>query len=231
MITALPATLLDTFQPDRSGDGLLRQQAYDQLKQKIINLTFAPASLLREADLVTELGLGRTPIREALQRLAFEKLVVIVPRLGIMVADLNERDLWNILEICLELEPWAVRLAATRASVGQTVDINSFCPVLAREAIGADIYELIWLEYWVHRWLAQATYNQFLDGTLAWLYAHLTRWRFFLHPDPAGKVAERVEALRVIVDAVNANNGDLAAWLMKRHLSNVSDGFRETVGK
>jgi DNA-binding GntR family transcriptional regulator len=231
MITALPVTLLDRFQPGRSGDGLLRQQAYDHLKQKIINLTFAPASLFREADLVAELGLGRTPIREALQRLAFEKLVLILPRIGILVTDLNEHDLWNILDICLELEPCAVRLAATRASAEQTMEINSFGTVLAGEATGSDIYELIWLEYWAHRLLAQATYNQFLDGTLAWLYAHLTRWRFFLHPDPAGKVTERVEALRVIVDAVNASDGDLAAWLMKRHLTDVSDGFRETVGK
>ena len=228
MITALPVTLLVTFLPGRSGDGLLRQQAYFQLKQKIINLTFSPASLLREADLVAELGLGRTPIREALQRLAFEKLVVIVPRLGIMVTDLNERDLWNILEICLELEPCAVRLATARASVAQIREIDTLC---SNVEFCLEARQLIWLEYRAHCLLAQATHNQFLDGTLAWLHTHLTRWRFFLRPDLAAKVAERVEELGAIVDAVRGGDGDLAARLMKRHLTDISEGFRETVGK
>lgn len=108
----LPATLLTVSRQLRATGDSQSEVAYRILKEKIVNLELPPASLLNEAELMAELDLGRTPIREALQRLALENLVVILPRRGTIVADLNLSDLQKIFEVRLELEVYAARLAA-----------------------------------------------------------------------------------------------------------------------
>ncbi len=68
---------------------MLREKAYTLLKRKIVTLEYPVGSQLMEQEICEELGIGRTPVREALQRLAAEKLVTIIPRRGIFVSDIN----------------------------------------------------------------------------------------------------------------------------------------------
>src|SRR5438067_12386076 len=101
------------------GSGSVRsrgQRAYLLIRDQIITLMLAPGAVIEEARLREELGLGRTPIREAVQRLAHENLVSFVPHRGTFVADINLTDLHRLTEVRTEMESYAARLAAERAT-------------------------------------------------------------------------------------------------------------------
>ena len=100
----------------------LSEQAYHQIRKKILTLELAPGTIINEADLRHELGLGRTPIREALLRLAQQKLVTIVPRRGMFVTDIRLEDIRQLFELRLALERLAGQLAAQRRHLAAVVD-------------------------------------------------------------------------------------------------------------
>ncbi len=92
----------------------LSEQAYQQIRRMIIRLDLAPGAVVREDDLQRQLGIGRTPIREALQRLAREQFVTVVPRRGMFVSRLDVAELSMLYETRAILEPYAARLACAR---------------------------------------------------------------------------------------------------------------------
>ena len=94
----------------------LSEEAYTQLRSMIVRLDFVPGDVLREDDLQDQLGIGRTPIREALQRLEREHFVNVVPRQGIFVTGIDVGELSMLFETRSVLEPYAARLAALRGT-------------------------------------------------------------------------------------------------------------------
>src|SRR5690625_3012612 len=96
--------------------GSLTEQAYRQLEEMVVTLQLAPGAVLSEAHLAKELSIGRTPVREALQRLAREGLIVILPRRGILVSEINVKRQLRLLEVRRELERLMARASALRAS-------------------------------------------------------------------------------------------------------------------
>ncbi len=94
----------------------LSQKAYELIRRRIVDLELLPGAILDEGRLQSELGVGRTPIREALLRLSMERLVTIVPRRGIFVAEIGITDLQQIFEVRILLEAQAARLAARRGT-------------------------------------------------------------------------------------------------------------------
>jgi DNA-binding GntR family transcriptional regulator len=93
----------------------LTDRAYREIEERIVTLRLAPGEVLSEASLAQDLGIGRTPIREALQRLAREGLVVILPRRGILVSEINVRSQLELLAVRREVERLMARLTAKRA--------------------------------------------------------------------------------------------------------------------
>jgi len=85
------------------------EKAYQQIKKKIITTKLLPGSVINEADLMEELNLGRTPIREAIKQLQMENLVSITPRKGMYVTDIAVTDLLQIFEVRVELESFATK--------------------------------------------------------------------------------------------------------------------------
>lgn len=220
----LSATLLTTSRQRRVNHDSRSEAAYRILREKIVSLELPPASLLNEADLMTELDLGRTPIREALQRLALENLVVILPRRGTIVADLNMSDLQKIFEIRLELEVYAVRLAAERATPGQITEMELLfanCDEMIRQG---DYHQLIRLDHQAHRLLAQAAHNEFLEETLERMYTHVLRlWYVSLHK--VSRLTEAIEEHRDIIAAVKAGDGQRAGEIMRAHITGFQAQF------
>ncbi|MGY1840651.1 MULTISPECIES: GntR family transcriptional regulator [unclassified Modestobacter] len=90
----------------------LRQHVYAVLRDKLINCEYRPGAMLNETDLSVDLGVSRTPVREALHRVELEGLVRIVPRRGVQVAPVLLADIEQIFQVRLEVEPIALRLAA-----------------------------------------------------------------------------------------------------------------------
>jgi DNA-binding GntR family transcriptional regulator len=94
----------------------LTEQAYKQIEELIVTLRLKPGHVLSEQSLAASLGIGRTPIREALQKLAREGLVTILPRKGILVSEINPQSQLRVLEVRRELERLLSRASAERAS-------------------------------------------------------------------------------------------------------------------
>ena len=222
-MNSLSISVLGASSRRRSEDNSLRNRAYRQIKEKIICAELPPASLLDEEQLATELKLGRTPIRQALQWLALENLVVILPRRGTMVADVNMSDLQKIYEMRIELEPYAARLAAERATEKQIASMETLFaesePILA----SGDHHQLIRIDHRAHQLLAEAAHNEFLAESLERLYSHgLRLWYVNLHR--ISRLRQEVEEHRDVVAAIKARDGQRAETIMRKH---VADFHRE----
>jgi len=94
----------------------LTDKAYAQLEEQIVTLVLTPGQVLSENALAASLGIGRTPIREALQRLSREGLIVILPRRGVMVSEINVRNQLELLRVRRELERLMAQLSSQRAT-------------------------------------------------------------------------------------------------------------------
>jgi DNA-binding GntR family transcriptional regulator len=114
----------------------LSDKAYEQIMRKIVTLELPPLSPIDEQALMAELQLGRTPIREALQRLIADSLVFFAPHRGMFVADISIMDLQKIFELRLVLEGFCARLVAERASDGQLAQMETAVAGLAQVADG-----------------------------------------------------------------------------------------------
>jgi DNA-binding GntR family transcriptional regulator len=218
------ASLLTASRQNRDNGDSRSEKAYRRLKEKIVRLELPPASLLNEIQLMHELKLGRTPIREALQRLAFENLVVILPRRGTIVADLNLSDLQKTFEVRLELEAQAVRLATQRATAAQIARMEALFAGADELIHSGDHHQLIFLDQEAHRLLAEATHNEFLAEMLERLYTQMLRlWYISLHK--VSRLAEAIEEHRDIIAAVKAGDADRAAEIMRAHVAGFHEEF------
>ncbi len=191
----------------------LSQKAYETIKQEIVSLKLAPGAVINEASLREELGLGRTPIREALQRLAQEKLVLIVPRRGMFVSEIGITDLQKLFEARLVCEPFAVRQAARRGTPAHWAQMAA--ALAGGDA--ADNEKLIAIDEQCHQIIYEAADNQFLRDSLSTMYAlSLRLWYFSL--SQIGNMQDAVLEHRLIMNALVAKDGDEAARLMEKHI-------------
>jgi len=203
----------------------LGQQAYGQLRSMIVNLDFAPGDVLREDDLREQLGIGRTPIREALQRLEREHFVNVVPRQGIFVTGIDVSELSMLFETRSVLEPYAARLAALRGS-DETWDAME--AALAETSNTSDGGELLAIDRRCHELMWEAAGNRFLIDTLDMLYAQSDRlWHLYLADvaDPEHAVDEHI----AILQALRTGDSDIAASLVDDHVAAFDAQVRDAV--
>ena len=114
---------------DSTSTESLAEQAYRNLEEKLVALTLPPGSMISEGDLIDLTGLGRTPVREAIQRFAAQKFFKVIPRKGLMVTSVNRSDMLHILEARKPLE----RLIVYRASLNARDEQRSGLASIARE--------------------------------------------------------------------------------------------------
>jgi DNA-binding GntR family transcriptional regulator len=225
MQPAIPTSILMASSQRRIQSSSQSEVAYRAIKAKIISLELPPASLLNEEQLMAELKLGRTPIREALQRLALEALVIILPRRGTIVADLNLSDLKKIFELRVELEVFAAQLAAQRATPQQIAAMEALFTAAEATIREGNYQQLITLDREAHRLLAQATHNEFLEETLERLYSHVLRlWYASLH-EVQHYLRDAIQEHRDLIAAIKAGDGERAREIMHRHVA----GFQSAV--
>ncbi len=116
----------------------LTDKAYAALEERIVTLALAPGTVLSENALAGSLGIGRTPIREALQRLAREGLVLILPRRGVMVSEIDVRDQLEALKVRRVLERLMAALAAERASAEERAEFAALADAMRQSAAAED---------------------------------------------------------------------------------------------
>lgn len=223
----IPTDLASLLQRARS-DMSLNERAYQRIRDMIVHLELPPASVIDEAKLTVELQIGLTPIRQALRRLAMENLVLILPRRGTLVADLNMDNLQKIFEIRLELETLAARLAAERATAAQITQMEQLLApeMLAHaEGWGESRNELlIRIDRRAHELLSEAAHNQILADTLDSLYSHVLRL-WYVNLKQVKALDDALAEHRQIVAAVAVGDGESAQAIMRKHIS----GFQNEV--
>ncbi|MFW5933527.1 MAG: GntR family transcriptional regulator, partial [Actinomycetota bacterium] len=164
--------------PDRAATTGLSQQAYYLLRDRIVTLALPPGSLVNERELGEEFGLGRTPIRDALRRLADDGLVEVWPRRGIYVGAIDVGDLRGISELRVELEGFAARLAAQRATDADRDDLAELLEELDALTGETDERRLIHLDQRIHRLIYRIARNPFLEAAAERAYVLALRLWF-----------------------------------------------------
>ncbi|HEX7627132.1 MAG TPA: GntR family transcriptional regulator [Gaiellaceae bacterium] len=205
----------------------LADQAYVALRDLIVSLELPPGFAIKEPELTARLGIGRTPVREALRRLALERLVEVYPRRGMFVTTVDVRDLARLCEVRAVLEPEAARLAAERATRPDLEQIGALLEELS-EPRRRDDRVLIDLDERIHRTIYRSSHNQLLEETLDWYYTHALRiWMLAL--DRAQGLRDAVLEHHELLDAIARGNGDRAADLMRAHIQHFEAEMRDAL--
>ena len=155
----------------------LAEQAYQHLEHDLVTLDLAPGAVVSEGLLIERVGLGRTPVREAIQRLAHQDLIRVMPRKGLMIVPIEQADLLQVLEVRKGLERLIVRLAALNARDDQRSGLSS----IARDLSFAheSFEKFLDLDSATDRLLDECAGNPFAAAAVAPLRTHCRRFWYF----------------------------------------------------
>jgi DNA-binding GntR family transcriptional regulator len=201
------------------------EKAYRQIKEKIVTTKLSPGAILSEADMMDELALGRTPIREAIKQLQADNLVTITPRRGMFVTNITATDLTQIFEVRLEIEPLAVRLAVQRITQEELAQLRYLAEAY-KDADPTDIEALLRLDCDFHTLLAEAAHNKFLLKDLMHYYnLSLRIWYLALNYAQPNDID--MEAHLEILEAIEAMDVEKAEKRMRKHIQKFNRTIKQ----
>lgn len=204
----------------------LSDEAYAQIRSLIISCELRPGSVISESDLMTQLDMGRTPIREALRNLANEKLIEVYPRRGMFVAGVDVKDLAQISEVREHLEIQAAGFAAERATDEDRAVISQLIKEIDSIKGEPKMEKLINLDQRIHHQIYAATHNEFLVSTLDQYYAHALRiW--FMALDRISDLEDAIIEHRALLQCILDGNKKASEIAMREHI----EGFETTIRK
>ncbi|MEJ2013247.1 MAG: GntR family transcriptional regulator [Anaerolineales bacterium] len=200
-------------------------KAYRLIKDRIITIAMRPGSVIRETELMNELDIGRTPIREALKRLQAENLIIVNPRQGMFVADIPITDLIGIYEVRVELESLCVYLASKR----MTPELLAEMQELAKSYESwdrTDLKGLLEKDRRFHMLLACAAENRFLASEIEHYYnLSLRIWHLALSNVSPEDVD--IEAHLDILHAIENRDHERARQRMREHIQHFHASIKE----
>ena len=211
---------LDGYKP-------LRDVVFENLRDAIITQVLKPGERLMEIQLADEMGVSRTPVREAIRKLELEGLVVMVPRKGAYVAGVSMKDIHEVYEVRSALEMLAVTLAAERIT---DEELNALEQEVLRESEeeakkdGSDLDNIIYIDSSFHDIIYQAARNQRLVQFVNILQEQLQRFRAASLARP-GRSKTALEEHKQIVEALSERNGELASKLAQEHIENAENAM------
>jgi DNA-binding GntR family transcriptional regulator len=210
---------------DPSPAASLADRAYVAIRDRLIMLDIRPGDPIDDDELSAALGVGRTPVREALKRLESDRLVVSYPRRGTFATGMDISDLAHISEIRIQLEPLAARRAAERVIRGGQAELEELAARIEHlDVTGVDRTELMRWDLAVHRSIYRAAANPHLEDVLI-RYDNLATRIFCLFLDRLPTVDEHVREHVELLRAIAAGDADRAEELAREHVL----GFEETI--
>jgi len=219
----------NALRPDPVKTKTLTDQAYNRLEEKIVTLKLAPGALLSEQALSVELGIGRTPIREALQRLAREGLVLVLPRKAILVTETDPAKQLLVLEVRRELERLLARASAERASVAERARFQAVADGMEAAAEARDDIAFMRLDRELNALLAEAAHNEYAARTMRFLNGHSRRF-WYLHYKQAADLPKIARLHADEARAIAKGKPDRAMAASDRLIDYVESFTRATVG-
>jgi DNA-binding GntR family transcriptional regulator len=200
----------------------LAGQAYETLRTAIVTLDLAPGAPVTEQAMAERLRCGRTPVREAVQRLAAEGLVVVHPRRGTFVAPVSLTDHGFLCDVRRELEGLAAFRAAGRATEADRRDLNELASTVRRHPGGRRA--AMQLDTLVHRRIHAACHNPYLAADLD-RYYHLSLRIWYLFLDRLPEVDHRTEHLPVLAAILEGRADDALAGA-REHVTHFERSVR-----
>lgn len=178
----------------------LADQAYDAIEQLITSDQLTPATLVSEASLMDATGLGRTPVREALQRLARDRMVRIHPSRGVLVSEITVESQLRLLEIRRSLEVLAIELACDRVTGAECAAMAQLRDSLASSDFSLSSYAETIKE--THQLITKAAHNEFLSDAISPLQVLSRRFWLLNLRDEQAEIAKASGLHREILTAI-----------------------------
>lgn len=159
----------------------LTEEAYTRIEELIVTLALEPGSVVSEASLSERIGIGHTPIREALQRLAREHLVQILPRRGVIVTAIDVGQQLQLLETRRELDRLIARAAATRSTPAERQAMADIAERMERAVKAQDLRTFLQMDNAMNSLSALCARNDIAAGAVAALHSASRRFWYFHH--------------------------------------------------
>ncbi|MBB4064723.1 GntR family transcriptional regulator [Gellertiella hungarica] len=200
----------------------LSHQAYLALETLIVTLRLKPGSLVTERQLIDLAGQGRTPVREAIQKLAWQGLIVVRPRVGLQIAEIEPDDYAEIMQVRAKLEPLAAALVAEHATADQRARLLACAQTMTACAVSGDMAAFLAADKMFDEIMEDACPNRFLTAALAPLQTHARRLWFSVasHERMDRSISLHVAVIRAIqqgdVPGASRAMTGLMDYLLKR---------------
>ena len=207
---------------------LLADRAYNDLRDRIVTLRIPPGAPIDEDVLGGELGIGRTPVREAIKRLALENLVTVFPRRGTFASEINITDLADISDVRTQLEGPAAYRAAQRITPAQRAELQELLDELESSQGSDDTAALMALDTRVHRFIHRCAGNPYLEDSLG-RYFNLSLRIWYLVLDRLPHLFARVHEHGDLLHAIVAGDPQRARAVVGEHISTFDDEIRSVL--
>jgi DNA-binding GntR family transcriptional regulator len=206
----------------------LTERAYTHLEEMIVTLQLPPGSAVSEAALAQRLGIGRTPIREALQRLARERLVTILPRRGIIVSEINVKSQLRLLEVRREVERLVAKSAARRATAEERAQFLELARRFEKSAKTNDDVGFMRVDHEFNDLAVLAARNEFAAGAMSLMHS-LSRRFWYIHYKQAADMPLTAKLHADIARGIAAGNEAVTGKALDKLLDTVAKFTRDTV--
>jgi len=194
----------------------LSQQAYDKLEEMLVNLELKPGHIYSEKELTQIMGYGRTPLREALQKMSNIDLVEIIPRMGIKVSEIILYRQLAILEARRPLDELIAKCAARRGTEEQRNQLKMMATQMEKATKEKNVKEYLRLDHMFDELIDEASRNTYLTRAIDPLHIHCRRfWAQYQRYDDLNKTAVLHEKLmRAVADGDEVKSGKVANELV-----------------
>lgn len=191
----------------------LKTKTYLALKERLINCDYAPGSVLNEVQLAAELGMSRTPVREAIGRLEMDGYVKVIPKKGIYVTDISLNDVMQIFQTRIEIEPLTLRLAAPYLAVDELLMFRK-----RFEEENSDILNSFRLDTAMHLFFIEHCGNKYLIDMMRKLFDDNTRIIIASKQNQTKIHDAKCEHLQILDSLLAKDDINHTALLMRTHI-------------
>jgi DNA-binding GntR family transcriptional regulator len=192
--------------------------AYDELRERILDLRLPPGSLVHEHALASDLGLGRMPVREAIARLATDRFITVLPRRGTVVTPLGLDDVLDMFEAREAIECGVAHIVATRAMAEDLATLRRLVEAADRARDGTDHEAFLRDDHAIHSFLVHMMHNSLLQDSADRLLMHNLRfWRTYWASRPA-QLATMISHASLLA-ALESHDAEQAEKAMREHLA------------
>ena len=212
---------LDNYKP-------LREIVFETMRDAILTGRLSPGERLMEIQIAEEMGVSRTPVREAIRKLELEGFVVMVPRKGAYVAGISMKDIVDVFEVRAALEALAASLAAERITDEELDELERSIVSISEVSSGENIGPVVEQDTGFHDIIYKASRNKKLIQFITNLKEQLQRFRATSLASP-GRSKKAVEEHKQIVEALAARNAKQAAKLAQMHIENAENTMLEAI--